>query len=192
MVGAGRHRDRSHQAVGDHRTRIVLTRTFCSPSRLRKQDSQLSAFPLLTSFSLSSCSLTFLWTCFPPEICSESWQNSVLLPPSCLVSSWCLAIADPDSGYGRGQRVAATTEHLRKNHFWNQVAIVLHAQRKLGMRGIFKSRLTHSSFSAKETASESSEEILSFRKQRRNKLRSEPDLVSGTPSLTRSFSRNPL
>lgn len=152
MVGAGRHGDRSHQAVGDYRTKIVLTRTLCSPSKLRKQDSQLSAFPLLTSFSLSSCSLTFPWTCFPPEICFESWQSSALLPPLCLVSSWCLAAADPDSAYGQEQRVKATTRHLRKSHFWNQVTTILHAERKSGMRGILKSsRLTQFSFSATET-----------------------------------------
>ena len=73
--------------------------TLCSPSRLRKEDSQLSAFPRLTSLSLSTCSLTFLLTCFPSEICSESWRSATLLHLPCLV----IILPHPDSVMDRSR-----------------------------------------------------------------------------------------
>lgn len=86
-------------SVGDYRISIVLTRTLCSPSRLRKQDSQLSAFLFLMPLSLSSCSLTFLSTYFPSEICSESWQNQhclLLLSPLILPQPIQILVIDKD------------------------------------------------------------------------------------------------
>lgn len=123
------------QGVGDYRTGIVLTGTLCSPSRLRKQDSQLSAFPFLTSFLLSSCSLTFPSTCFPSEICSESWQR-VAVPPS-IVSPHQLARADPDSRYGQGQSGSHNPVFLEKP-LLKQLTTSLQAQRIPGMRSILE------------------------------------------------------
>lgn len=113
------------QGVGDYRTRIVLTRTLCSPSRLRKQDSQLSAFPCLTSLSFSTCSLTFLSTV---SIRNMFWILAELSTASlcCVLSSPCFSTSR--LGYGQGHRVSATTQHLRKSHFWNLVTTSLHTE----------------------------------------------------------------
>lgn len=72
MVGAGVCLVLDSTGCGCLQNKDSFHSTLCSPSRLRKEDSQLPAFPCLTSLSLSTCSLTFLSTCFPSEICSES------------------------------------------------------------------------------------------------------------------------